>query len=114
MGKPIAASDLTWLLMDRPNNLMHVNGLLVFDTLPDFEAVQEAVFERVVTRYRVLSQHPVRRHGRWVWADDVPFELDRHLSRVVLPDGSRTPCASICPLTSRCRSTAAGRCGRCS
>lgn len=88
MGKPIAASDLTWLLMDRPNNLMHVNGLLVFDTLPDFEAVQEAVFERVVTRYRVLSQHPVRRHGRWVWADDVPFELDRHLSRVVLPDGS--------------------------
>ena len=39
MSTPIASSDLTWLLMDRPNNLMHVHGLLIRDELPDAVSV---------------------------------------------------------------------------
>lgn len=86
MGTPIAPSDLTWLLMDRPNNLMHVHGLMVFDELPDWETAKASVMDRVVTKYRVLSQIPIQRDGHWHWEDDVDFSLDRHVTRVILPD----------------------------
>jgi len=87
MGTRIAASDLTWLLMDRPNNLMHVHGLMTFDELPEWDALRSAIFDRVVTKYRVLSQIPVKRRGHWEWVDDPDFSIDRHVLRVVLPDG---------------------------
>ena len=88
MGTPIAASDLTWLLMDRRNNLMHVHGLLTLESTPDWEFVRSAVFDRAVSKYRVMSQVAVK-HGRrrWTWEDDVDFSLDRHVFRVELPDG---------------------------
>ena len=86
MGTRIAASDLTWLLMDRPNNLMHVHGLLTFDELPEWEALRDAIFERVVTKYRLLSQVAVQHDGHWEWEDDVDFSVDRHVLRVVLAD----------------------------
>jgi len=86
MGTRIAASDLTWLLMDRPNNLMHVHGLMTFDELPEWDALRSAIFDRVVTKYRVLSQIPVKRRGHWEWVDDPDFSIDRHVLRVVLPD----------------------------
>ena len=58
MGTRIAASDLTWLLMDRPNNLMHVHGLLTFDELPEWEALRDAIFEggvEIVFQYTVIT-----------------------------------------------------------
>jgi diacylglycerol O-acyltransferase len=88
LSTPIAHEDLVWLLMDRPNNLMHVNGLIGFDELPDFEAFAALVMERVVHKYRVLSQVAVERDGVWVWEDDPDFSLARHVRRVVLDDGS--------------------------
>ena len=86
MSTPIASSDLTWLLMDRPNNLMHVHGLLILDELPDWDKLMSAVFDRIVTKYRVLSQIPVQRDGDWFWEDDVDFTMNRHLTRVVLDE----------------------------
>ncbi len=86
MSTPIAASDLTWLLMDRGNNLMHVHGLLTLQATPDWDFVRKAVFDRVVSKYRVLSQVPVKRGRHWTWEDDVDFSLDRHVFRVELPD----------------------------
>lgn len=88
MAIPIAAADLTWLLMDRPNNLMHVHGLLTFDERPDWDELNAAMFDRIVTRYRVLTQRAVHKHGRWVWEDDHNFRIERHLKRVILPDSS--------------------------
>ncbi len=85
MSTPIAASDLTWLLMDRPNNLMHVHGLMGFDEIPDFEAYREAVMERMVSKYRVLSQIPVQQDGHWHWEDDTDFSIQRHVLRIELP-----------------------------
>lgn len=87
MGTRIAPEDLTWLLMDEPHNLMHVNGLIGFDELPDVEALADLVMERMVRKYRVLSQVAVQRDGVWMWEDDVDFALDRHVRRVVLDDG---------------------------
>lgn len=89
MAKRIAPEDLTWLLMDRPHNLMHVNGLVGFDELPDFEVVVDLIMGRMVRRYRTLSQVPVQRDGAWFWEDDVDFDIRRHVRRVVLEDGSK-------------------------
>lgn len=88
MGDPIETSDLTWLLMDRPNNLMHVHSLMEFDELPPFQALQDAIFDRAVWRYPVLSQHPVHVNGRWEWHDDLAFSMDNHVQRVYLDDWS--------------------------
>lgn len=88
MARRIAAQDLTWLLMDRPHNLMHVNGLVGFDELPDFEVVVDLIMARMVRRYRTLSQVPVQRDGAWFWEDDVDFDIRQHVRRVVLEDGS--------------------------
>jgi diacylglycerol O-acyltransferase len=74
--------------MDRPNNLMHVNGLIGFDELPDFETFTALVLERMVHKYRVLAQVAVERDGAWVWEDDQDFAIERHVRRVVLDDGS--------------------------
>ena len=87
MGTRIAQADLTWLLMDRPRNLMHVNGLFGFDELPDLETFSAVVMERMVRKYRVLSQVAVERDGVWMWEDDDDFAIDRHVRRVVLDDG---------------------------
>lgn len=86
MGTRIAPEDLTWLLMDEPHNLMHVNGLIGFDELPDIDSVTDLVMERMVRKYRVLSQVAVRHDGVWVWEDDVEFDIGRHISRVELDD----------------------------
>jgi diacylglycerol O-acyltransferase / wax synthase len=88
MAKRIAPEDLTWLLMDRPNNLMHVNGLVGFDELPDFDTYADLIMERMVRKYRVLSQIPVERDGHWYWEDDVDFDIGNHVRRVTLEDGS--------------------------
>ena len=87
MGTPIAQEDVTWLLMDRPDNLMQVNGLMGFDELPDFATFAELVMERMVRKYRVLSQVAVERDGSWMWEDDADFDLDRHVRKVLLADG---------------------------
>ncbi len=87
LGTQIAHEDVTWLLMDRPNNLMHVNGLIGFDELPDFSTFAELVMERMVCKYRVLSQVAVERGGDWMWEDDADFDLDRHVRELVLDDG---------------------------
>jgi diacylglycerol O-acyltransferase len=88
MGTHIAPEDLTWLLMDQPHNLMHVNGLIGFDELPDIATVADLVMDRMVRKYRVLSQIPLQRDGEWMWEDDADFAIDRHVRRVVLDDGS--------------------------
>jgi diacylglycerol O-acyltransferase len=85
-GTRIASADLTWLNMDRPNNLMVVNGLMWFDTVPDWDAVRAVVQERLVDRYEVLHQRPVRAGREWLWEDDPDFDLDRHVRRVELPE----------------------------
>lgn len=81
---PIAASDLTWLNMDKATNLMVVNGLMWFDEEPDWDAVRRVVQERLVDRYPVLRRRPVLDGRRWTWVDDEDFDLDRHLRRVTL------------------------------
>ncbi|HEX2807781.1 MAG TPA: wax ester/triacylglycerol synthase domain-containing protein, partial [Kineosporiaceae bacterium] len=84
MLEPVRAADLTFLNMDRPSNLMVVNGLMWFDEEPDWAAVKIVIAERLVGRFPVLSCHPVLSHATWMWQDDPGFDLDRHVRRVDL------------------------------
>jgi len=88
MPVPVRPSDLTWLNMDRPTNVMVINGLFWFDTEPDFEAVRAAIGERGPGRFPLLHQRPAMVGGTWVWEDDPFFDLDRHVRHVVMPPGS--------------------------
>ncbi len=88
MARPIAPEDLTWLLMDRPNNLMQVHGFMGFDEVPELDALREVVMDRTVRKFRRLSQIPVQIGDQWFWEDDPDFDIARHVYHVVLDDSS--------------------------
>lgn len=89
MGTQIATSDLTWLLMDRANNLMHIHGMMEFEELPDIEEIRRATMDRIVSKYRVLSQIPVHHDGHWYWEDQKGFAIENQVHQVILPDSSK-------------------------
>jgi diacylglycerol O-acyltransferase len=82
---PMSAQDALWLTMDRPNNLMVVDGAMVLAGVPELEAVR-AVFRTAVARFPVLRRRAVRQGSTWVWQDDPAFELDRLVTEVRLPE----------------------------
>lgn len=81
---PIPVQDLTWLNMDRPNNLMAITGMMWFREPPDWERFLGVVQERIVQRYPVFGRRPVEVGGTWHWEDDASFSLDHHVRRVTL------------------------------
>jgi diacylglycerol O-acyltransferase len=77
-----------WLNMDRPNNLMVIDGVMWFDAPIDRDMFRAMLQRRLVDRYPVFSQRPVpasTRFGMPHWEDDPDFDLDRHLRRATLP-----------------------------
>ena len=50
----------------------------------------------MVGKYRLLSQIPVQKHGRWYWEDDNDFSIARHVRRVVPRTAGPKPCAPMC------------------
>ncbi len=82
----IAKADLTWLNMDKPTNLMVVNGLMWFTEEPDWDAVRETLHTRLIGNYPVMSCRPQKVDGDWVWEQDPDFDLDRHVRHVRLPE----------------------------
>lgn len=82
------SADAAWLRMDRPTNLMIINGVLLFDEPLDWALVREIVRERFVERYPRFRQRVVRSggpRGGAFWEDDPHFDLDVHLHRRALP-----------------------------
>jgi len=84
MTVPVPASDLTWLHMDRANNLMYVHGLLWFEQRPDWGAVEDVLSERLVGRFPVFGRRSRQVDGAWVWQDDPDFSFRRHVRRLTL------------------------------
>jgi diacylglycerol O-acyltransferase len=85
MSVSIPPGDLTWLHMDRPNNLMYVHGVLWLTESPRWEAIEQVMQERIVDRFPVFSRRAAEVQGTWVWEDDPDFQLARHIRRVTLP-----------------------------
>jgi diacylglycerol O-acyltransferase len=86
-GVRMGAQDALWLTMDRPNNLMVVDSVVVLAGVPTYEDVLER-FEDATRRFPVLACRPERRRGSWCWSPDEEFDIARHLIEVVLPEGS--------------------------
>jgi hypothetical protein len=52
------SADAAWLRMDRPANLMVINSLEWFDTVPDWAGVRAAFLDRIVARFDRFRQVP--------------------------------------------------------
>jgi diacylglycerol O-acyltransferase len=81
----MSAQDALWLTMDRPNNLMVVDGVVVLagtTTLAD----AQARFADAVERYPVLARRPAKVRGQWNWEDDPDFDLANHVVEGILPE----------------------------
>ncbi|MFA7479056.1 MAG: wax ester/triacylglycerol synthase family O-acyltransferase [Vulcanimicrobiota bacterium] len=86
----LSKADAAWLHMDRPDNLMMITALFLFDEQLDYQKLRKTVQERLLTydRFRMRvrrSRNPLRRPS-WVPVPD--FDLDNHLERVSLKGGS--------------------------
>lgn len=87
----LSKADAAWLHMDRPDNLMMITGLFMFEEPTNFERFSEVIEERLVLRYdrfrmRVKrSVNPLRRPS-WVPVKD--FKLENHVKLVTLKTGT--------------------------
>jgi diacylglycerol O-acyltransferase len=81
-------ADAAWLQMDRPQNLMVINGVLTFDEQVDWARLREVLRDRLVApfpRFRQRVCDPRLGLGSPQWEDDAAFDLDLHLHRIALP-----------------------------
>lgn len=77
--KQMSVQDALWLTMDRPNNLMVVDGAMMIAGIPELDAVR-AVIEQAVERFPVLHRKPVPSGTGWAWEDDPEFDLANHVT----------------------------------
>ncbi|HQR78906.1 MAG TPA: WS/DGAT domain-containing protein [Actinomycetota bacterium] len=82
----MSVQDALWLTMDRPNNLMVVDGAMVLRGTPTMDELR-AVLEDAVQRFPVLGRKAVKAGLGWAWQDDPDFDIDRHIHRVELEPG---------------------------
>lgn len=81
---PMSAQDELWLTMDRPNNLMVVDGVMLLRGAPTLSEVCD-VFRTMVERFPVFARRAVRTGRSWRWEDDPAFTLQRHVLPAALP-----------------------------
>ena len=86
----ISYVDTAWLRMDRPNNLMQIVGVMLFDGELDFERLQRSI-ERRMLSFRRFRQVARQDDGVYYWEDDLDFDLEHHLRRSVLPGARGKP-----------------------
>lgn len=80
--------DAAWLGMDRPTNLMVINGLMIFETPIAYDRLHSVLDTRLTKRFRRFRQRVVASSlgaGRYAWQDDPHFNLNFHLRRIALP-----------------------------
>ena len=76
--------DTAWLRMDRPNNLMQILGVMLFEGELDFARLRRTI-ERRMLAYDRFHQVARKEATGYRWVDDPDFDLDQHLCRAVLP-----------------------------
>ena len=77
----MSVQDELWLTMDRPNNLMVIDGVMTLGEAPEPEDVLD-VLRTTVDRFPVLRRRPVRTGGGWGWQNDDDFAVDRHFEYI--------------------------------
>lgn len=82
--EPLSAVDHAWLRMDRPDNLMIINGCLVLDRNLDRERLKP-ILEKRLLPIRRFRQRIVYRKGDPHWEVDPGFDLEAHVLESDLP-----------------------------
>ncbi|MCS6843299.1 MAG: wax ester/triacylglycerol synthase family O-acyltransferase [Caldilineales bacterium] len=79
--------DAAWLHMEKPNNLMMITGLFIFDQPVDFERLKQVLNQRLVRldRFRQRVVEPRLGLGSPRWEFDPHFDIANHLHRIALP-----------------------------
>ncbi|RRA91376.1 wax ester/triacylglycerol synthase family O-acyltransferase [Aeromonas veronii] len=80
----ISCVDTAWLRMDRPNNLMQIIGVLMFEGELDETRLRAGLRHTISVQPR-FHQRAVLEGGSYYWRHDPDFDLDQHLKRVILP-----------------------------
>lgn len=86
--RAIGPVDTIWLNMDRPNNLMVIDGVVLFDEPVDWDRLLAVVRERLISRFPVFGQRqvvPRTPFGLPHWEDDPEFAIEWHIRRATLP-----------------------------
>jgi WS/DGAT/MGAT family acyltransferase len=87
MSEEMSNVDAAWLHMEKPNNLMMITGLFVFDAPMDFERLKQTL-ERRFTPFDRFRQRVVEARfglGSPRWEFDPNFAIANHVHRVTLP-----------------------------
>jgi diacylglycerol O-acyltransferase len=87
----MGVQDALWLTMDRPNNLMIIDGVMILTGSPGYDAVLDTVRTRVSGRFPVYRRKPVRSGTGWAWRDDPAFDASQHVKPVQLPEPADIP-----------------------
>ena len=82
----MTSQDALWLTMDRPNNLMVIDTVMWFRSVPDWSLVTATVQERLVDQFPVFRSHAVADGTGWVWQEVDDFEVSDQLNHVTLPE----------------------------
>lgn len=80
----ISHVDNAWLRMDRPENLMQILGVMIFNGRIDAERFKRTVAQRI-RRYRRFRQVAMQDAGDSWWVDDPDFDIDTHVRHSFLP-----------------------------
>ncbi|WP_303842978.1 wax ester/triacylglycerol synthase family O-acyltransferase [Aeromonas sobria] len=80
----ISCVDTAWLRMDRPNNLMQIIGVLMFEGQLDEPRLRDGLRHTMSVQPR-FQQRAILEGGSYYWRHDPDFDLDQHLKRVILP-----------------------------
>ncbi|MEF8708190.1 MAG: wax ester/triacylglycerol synthase domain-containing protein [Candidatus Accumulibacter propinquus] len=80
----ISHVDTAWLRMDRPENLMQILGVMIFEGRIDAERFKRTVAQRMLRyrRFRQIAREDA--DGTW-WIDDPDFDIDAHVRHSSLP-----------------------------
>jgi len=80
----MSAVDTAWLRMDRPTNLMVINGIMFFESKVDYPRIKQVLEQRLL-RHKRFKQRVVRSGTTAAWENDPDFDIDNHLHVVALP-----------------------------
>ena len=87
-SRAIDPVDTIWLNMDRANNLMVIESLMMLEGQVDWDRFLTVLQQRVLGVYPVFSQRAVPARLPLLpphWEDDTDFSLSRHIHRATLP-----------------------------
>jgi WS/DGAT/MGAT family acyltransferase len=85
LSHALPAADAAWLRMDRPENLMVINAVLLLDEPLGAAALRDVLRERLVDRFPRFRQRVTDTVGGPAFEDDPRFDIDLHLHHLALP-----------------------------